>query len=154
MVESIPVIWNFLFADTSYHILVSHRHIDSLNVQSDSIDVSLDSFFFAQYPSIDVDRLGNVHLLFAGMPDTSSNVGLYYLQSTDGGLSFTPPSLISELSLDCFPRIGEVTNCSGVIEGVDDLRLYPCPHLRVDKSGGIYDGNLYVTWTAQWNRLI
>ena len=34
------------------------------------------------------------------------------------------------------------------IVGFDPARIYPCPHLRVDRSGGDNDGNLYVVWMA------
>ncbi|MEM9849129.1 MAG: T9SS type A sorting domain-containing protein, partial [Bacteroidota bacterium] len=84
-----------------------------------------------------------VHVSFAGTLD-SLNWSLYYTQSTDGGESFLPETKVSDFHI---PRLSGDEPESNIV-GIDGQRLYPCPHLVVDKSGSAYNGYLYMVWTA------
>lgn len=138
-----------MFSDSTYHILVKTREPDSTQFSTPAINVSGEDFAFIQFPSIDVDREGIVHLSFVGQLESDGIDALFYTQSIDGGQSFSEPTVVHPISLACFPRLDPNIMCNGEgVGGVDDMRLYPCPHLRVDKSGGENDGNIYLTWTA------
>ncbi len=131
-------------SDTTYNILVKTKPTTSDTFFS-AVDVTPEEIVFAQFSSIDVDAFGNVHLIFAGATNDEAAFGLYHCKSTDGGASFSVPVRISDFNLPCFPP-GVDSTCAVV--GIDARRMYPCPHLRVDKSGDTYDGTLYVVWTA------
>ncbi len=132
-------------SDTSYQIIVKTKDADSGSFGAPVI-ITPEEFLFAQFTSIDVDRQGNVHLLFAGGRAEDNYFGLYHCRSGDGGQTFSAPVRISDFTLNCFPPGAGETSCT--IVGIDSNRVYPSPHLRVDASGGLYDGSLYVTWTA------
>ncbi|MCO6480659.1 MAG: hypothetical protein J5I94_28720 [Phaeodactylibacter sp.] len=131
-------------SDTTYNILVKTKAADSGEF-GEAVDVTPEEIVFSQFSSIDVDRQGNVHVLFAGATAQDIALGLYHCVSEDGGVTFTDPVRISSLHLPCFPP-GAGGPCDLV--GIDSARVYPCPHLRVDKSGGQFDGNLYAVWTS------
>lgn len=130
--------------DTTYNILVKHKtpEADSFSLGT---ELTSDDFIFAQFSSIDVDGAGRIHVLFAGARTTDQAFGLFHSQSADGGVTFSEPVRISTFSLTCFPP-GSGVACDLV--GIDSSRVYPSPHLRVDKSGGLYDGRVYAVWTA------
>lgn len=130
--------------DTTYNILVKTREPGSGNFGA-AVDLTPPAIVFSQFASIDVDRQGKVHVLFAGAEIQDQVISLYHCYSSDGGQSFSEPVKISPLHLPCFPP-GAGGPCDLV--GVDSARVYPCPHLRVDKSGGDFDGRLYAAWTA------
>lgn len=131
-------------ADTTYNILVKTKRAGSGDF-GPAVDVTPEEIVFSQFSSIDVDRNGRVHVLFAGATAQDVALGLYHCFSEDGGQSFSTPVRISSVHLPCFPP-GGGGPCDLV--GVDSARVYPCPHLRVDRSGGEFDGNLYAVWTS------
>lgn len=131
-------------ADTTYNILVKTKTAGASSF-GPAVDITPAAIVFSQFASIDVDRQGKVHVMFAGAEIQDQVLSLYHCYSTDGGQSFSTPVKISPLHLPCFPP-GAGGACDLV--GVDSARVYPCPHLRVDKSGGDYDGNLYAVWTS------
>lgn len=131
-------------ADTAYNILVKTK-VAGADSFGAAVDVTPPEIVFSQFASIDVDRQGKAHVLFAGAEAQDQVLSLYHCYSTDGGQSFSEPVKISPLHLPCFPP-GAGGPCDLV--GVDSARVYPCPHLRVDRSGGDFDGNLYAVWTA------
>ncbi|MCB0548298.1 MAG: hypothetical protein KDD19_12015 [Phaeodactylibacter sp.] len=131
-------------ADTTYNILVKTKAADSDDF-GEAVDVTPEEIVFSQFSSIDVDREGNVHVLFAGATAQDIAMGIYHCVSEDGGATFSAPVRISSFHLPCFPP-GAGGDCDLV--GIDSSRVYPCPHLRVDKSGGEFNGNLYAVWTS------
>lgn len=130
--------------DTTYNIFVKTKKANSTTFGA-AIDVTPADFAFAQFTSIDVDAKGVVHVMFAAAKVDDEVASLYHCKSTDGGTTFSAPVRISPFFMSCFPP-GVDSTCN--LTGVDPNRVYPCPHLRVDKSGSINDGNLYVVWTA------
>jgi len=108
-----------------------------------SVVVNTDKYKLVQFTSIDVDSRGVVHVSFAGTLD-SINWSMYYTQSADGGETFKPEIKVSDFHI---PRLSGDEPTSNIV-GVDTARIYPCPHLVVDNSGGLNDGNLYLVWTA------
>jgi len=110
---------------------------------TESVQVNTDVYKLVQFTSIDVDNEGIVHVTFAGTPD-SLNWSLYYTQSLDGGDTFAQERKVSDFHI---PRLSGDEPESNIV-GIDGQRLYPCPHVVVDKSGGAYDGHLYLVWTA------
>ena len=97
--------------------------------------------FSNQFGNIDVDRKGVVHATFYAASN-GSNYGLYHAKSTNGGNSFSNGVLISKF-------IGSHSNHDPeYVTGINSQRLYPSPHLAIDKSGKSSDGYLYFTWTG------
>lgn len=133
--------------DSTYQILLKRKAAGSDVISAEATVLSPQDFVFAQFTSIDVDSKGYVHVLYAGARETDEVASLFYVRSTDGGATFSAPVRISPFSLPCFPP-GTATKEDCVLTGIDPNRVYPCPHLRVDRSGGPHDGNLYAVWTA------
>lgn len=131
-------------ADTSYNIFVKTKKSNGTTFEG-KVDLTPSDILFAQFTSIDVDSKGVVHVMFAGAKAEDEVASLYHCKSTDGGVSFSAPVKIAPFFLSCFPP-GSDSTCN--LTGVDPNRVYPCPHLRVDKSNGPNSGNLYVVWTA------
>lgn len=80
-------------------------------------------------PSIDFDHNGNVYVCYIDFTGTTPPVtgGVYISKSTDGGLSWgTPMEVIN-------------TNYDGSKWPIDR------PWMEIDKSGGVNQGNIYVT---------
>lgn len=131
-------------SDTTYHILVKTKNATD-NDFGNAVQVSPDNLLIVQFASIDVDSEGKVHVIFAGADSPSTPWRLFHSVSGDGGQSFSTPVEIASMHLPCYPP-GFGGPCD--VLGIDSARVYPCPHIAVDKSGGAYDGNLYVAWTA------
>lgn len=129
--------------DTSYQIEFRRKLAGNSQFEA-PILLTTPEIVFAQFSSIDVDQAGTIHVLFNAAKDTDEVLGLFYMQSTDGGENFTEPKRISDVHI---PNISPDQPTSNIV-GVEATRMYPCPHLRVDKSGREYDGNIYITWTA------
>lgn len=129
-----------------YQILTKRLQPDATAFDSAYVVIADSSeFLFCQFPTIDVDSEGTVHILFTGAKVSDQLLALYYVQSTDGGLSYTEPSLVSEISLTCFPPGISEESC---IDGVDPNRTYPSAYIVADKSGGATDGTLHVVWSG------
>jgi len=84
-------------------------------------------------PGLTVDRFGNFYAVILSYVDTSSPNGLFVLKSTNGGQSWGQPVTVID---------GE----PGVFE---DKELIAC-----DRTGGAYDGNLYVAWARFYSTQI
>lgn len=128
-----------------YRILVKRKLPDSDNFAEDAVAINTPDSVLVQFTSIDVDDRGNVHLMFTQLESEIDLPTLYYTTSSDGGMTFADPTPISDFNLPCFLIQDSTQTC---ITGIDQARIYPCPHLRVDRSGGPNDGNLYVVWMA------
>lgn len=103
--------------------------------------------FIVQFSSIEVDTDGTLHLTFyINYSDVEGEVeeGLYHCYSTDGGVTFSSPNLVSEL----ISRFNNFANIE-ILDGLNSERYYPCPHLSVDPT----NDNLYMTWNSQENEV-
>jgi hypothetical protein len=110
---------------------------------ANTIILNTDNYALAQFSSIDTDRDGNIFVSFLADNDEDPNqYSLFMVKSTDGGQTFEDEQIIQEINF------AEIGNSAGEIEGIGDQRLYPCPHIGVDKSGGEFDGRLYVAYTS------
>ncbi|MEM8527169.1 MAG: T9SS type A sorting domain-containing protein [Bacteroidota bacterium] len=125
------------------NITLRKKDADTEFFTTESVQVNTDEYKLVQFTSIDVDNAGTVHVTFAGTPD-SLNWSMYYTQSLDGGETFAQEKKVSDFHI---PRLSGDEPESNIV-GIDGQRLYPCPHVVVDKSGGDNDGNLYLVWTA------
>ena len=76
---------------------------------------------------------------------TDSTLRIFHSISKDEGETFSTPLAIDAVHIPCFPP-GFSDGCNVV--GVDSARMYPSPHLRVDRSEGTYDGHLYAIWAG------
>ncbi len=130
--------------DTTYNIFVKTKQANGTTFGA-AVDLTPEDILFAQFTSIDVDARGVVHVMFAGAKAEDEIASLYHCKSSDGGATFSAPVKIAPFFLSCFPP-GTDSSCD--LTGVDPNRVYPCPHLRVDKSDGPHQGNLYAVWTA------
>ena len=135
----------FSFAPDTLAEIVMQRKLGAEDTfRNDVITVNTDTFADIQFASIDVDHQGDIHVSFWGLKD-SMGYSMYHAKSNDGGLTFQPEVLISQTS---FPETDSTTGFpASNIVGLE--RLYPCPHIKVDKSGGPFTGNLYSVWTAR-----
>jgi len=99
-----------------------------------------------QFTSVDIDLQGGVHLTYFG--DKASNPlhpSLYHAISIDGGKTLQLETKITEVQI---PRFSEGQAEDSII-GVQKTRLYPCPHLVIDKSKtSDFKDNCYMVWTA------
>ena len=129
-------------ANYDYNISLRKKLPDADAFTTNSISVNTDNYVLTQFASLDTDAAGVLHVSFAGSLD-GSNFALYYTKSEDGGESFSPEIKVSDISLPIFS-----TEPTPYISGITNQRLYPCPHLRVDNTGGPQDGNIYTVWTA------
>lgn len=117
---------------------------ESDNVIDISIPVSNNSFTTVQFASLDVDYKSNVHVTFFGFRQ-GTGWGLWHSVSSNGGESFSDPTLVSKVRTGQ-ERFGGQN--SEVITGIANDRLYPCPHIGIDNSESEHKGNLYAVWTA------
>lgn len=76
-------------------------------------------------PGLTVDAAGNFFAVILSFTSTYDPNGLFVYKSSDGGLSWGDP----------------VTVINGVPDVFEDKELIAC-----DRTGGPYDGNLYVVW--------
>lgn len=131
-------------ASNQGYIVVRRKLPDALEFQDVSVRVSDDSFEFAQFANIDVDLDGNVHVTFLGKKNGGESYALWHAVSTDGGGSFSDPTMISNIRAqgEAFELI------DSPITGILDKRLNPCPQFALDRSDGPTRGNLYITWTS------
>jgi hypothetical protein len=114
------------------------------SVFGEDVSITKDSFSFAQFSSLDVDQGGNVHLTFVGSKD-SIRYYLYHSLSVNGGQSFSTPKEISPVVI---PGLTTEQD-SYQVAGISPDRLYPCPHVKVDKGeNSIHKDRIYVFWTA------
>lgn len=128
----------------NYRIMTKTKHPDSLNF-GPAVTVNSPEIAFAQFSSIDVASDGSVHVTFAGIPAVDSVMYIYHAMSKDEGKTYTAPQAISPVHIPCFPP-GFSSGCN--IVGIDSSRMYPSPHVKVDRSGGEYDGNVYAIWAG------
>ncbi len=129
-----------------YQILAKRLQPEAAAFDSNYVVVADSTeFYFTQFPTIDVDSEGTIHILFTGVRKADERLALYYVQSTDGGLTYTTPNQVSEISLSCFPPGQSEESC---IEGVDPSRTYPSAYIVVDRSGTETDGTLHVVWSS------
>lgn len=131
--------------DTTYSILVKTK-VPNNNTFGESVVVTSTDFEFAQFSSIDVDSDGGIHLLFTGSKVSDTILAIYYSNSLDGGNTFSDPIKVSDIEIPCLSPTQICTEA--YITGIEPERTYPCNHLNVDRSGGLYDGNIYAVWTA------
>lgn len=95
---------------------------------------------------IAVEKNGTVHVIYDSLTcaATCSNEEMYYMQSTDGGATWSTPLEIVDFNLVGFSNAN--------LPGPQNRRgINPFGAIDVDNSGGPCDGHLYVTfsdWTA------
>ncbi len=121
----------------TYNMKVKRR-LPGNDFFEEAIIISTQNYALTQFASIDVGIDGTVYASFfadAGGAD----YGIYMTKSTDGGATFSTEQKIYNIA---FPKLfsGEVS-----IEGIEDNRIYPCPHIVVDPSDA---AKIYMTWTA------
>ncbi len=85
-------------------------------------------------PGLTTDRFGGIYaVILSYTGNTSEPNGLFVAKSEDGGVTWGP-------------FVPVVNGVPGVFE---DKELIAC-----DRTGGVHDGNLYVTWARFWSTLI
>jgi len=130
MIWVCPIDSNIVIADwrdfrLGYRQLGVGRSTDAGNTWVDSL---VKVYYYDQQsdPTMDVDRLGNFYL---GMLDyqvlAGNRSGITFLRSTDKGVSW-----------------GAMTN----IEDPSQLYFEDKEFTTIDRTGGPYDGNMYVVW--------
>jgi hypothetical protein len=108
-----------------------------------SVRVSTTDFKAVQFSSICVDAAGGVHVTFFGSKD-SITYALWHARSDDGAVTFGPPVKISNVNM---PRFS-ANDRQGTVPGIQNNRVYPCPHIVTDASGGADRGALYAVWAG------
>lgn len=107
------------------------------------VNISSDSFYFAQFSSIDVDNDGNVFVGFVGSYD-SLEYYVFNSVSKDGGRTFSEPTIVSKVYIPGYTENSQDAN----LIGVSNDRYYPCPYLAIDKSNNKHSGRIYYSWTC------
>ncbi|MBI5647768.1 MAG: exo-alpha-sialidase [Ignavibacteriae bacterium] len=124
-------------------VAVRRKPADSAAFIQTSVRVSQQGYKFTQFPSIGIDASGGVHVTYFASQD-SSTFAMYHALSTDGAQSFTEPVKISDVNM---PRFS-LNDRTGTVPGFQDSRIYPCPHLVIDRSNGVRSGFLYAVWAG------
>lgn len=122
----------------TYNMKVKKRLPGNDFFEENAVIISAQNYALAQFASIDVGVDGTVYISF--FADTGGdNYGIYMTKSTDGGVTFSSEQKIANIA---FPKLfsGNVS-----IDGIDDNRIYPCPHIVIDPSDAT---KVYATWTA------
>jgi hypothetical protein len=122
-----------------YRIVVHTKPADSLKFNPNPVTVTDASFTLCQFASLDVDIQGNIHVSFFGTKD-NNNYGIYHARSTDGGLTFSQPVLVTPMQM---PRFSAGQANLSVV-GIDNDRLYPAVYL----AANTVTNHVYITWTA------
>ncbi|MEL7533853.1 MAG: hypothetical protein AAFN10_21240 [Bacteroidota bacterium] len=130
--------------DTLASIRCMRKRKNQPNFVDDPVKVNTLSFSDVQFASISVDGRAQVHVSFWASLD-NVNYALYHARSVDEGVSFLPETKISDVGFP-LPDSANGFPISNVV-GVD--RLYPCPHIVADASGGPFQDYLYAMWTAR-----
>ncbi len=110
---------------------------------ANSIILNTTNYALSQFTSIDTDRKGNIYVSFLADDNEDPNqYSIYIAKSTDGGVTFETEQKVQDFNF------AEIGNSAGEIVGIGGQRLYPSPHIGIDKSGGEYDGRLYAAYTS------
>ncbi len=128
-----------------YRISVVRKLAGEIEFQETRQVLSDPTAVLSQYSSIDVANDGTVYVTWmSNIDDNSPGIQeLFISSSTDGGATFSAAQKVTSLS---FPDLGTL----GLnIVGIDQNRLYPCPHVAVDKSDTSSEGTIYVAYTAR-----
>jgi len=98
-------------------------------------DTLFPDYFYTRHsdPGVTIDRQGDFYAIILSYEDTGSSNGLFVTKSGDGGVTWGP-------------HVPAVDGVPGVFE---DKELIAC-----DRTGGSYDGNVYVTWTRFYDTQI
>ncbi|MBC8366870.1 T9SS type A sorting domain-containing protein [bacterium] len=98
-------------------------------------DTLLPDYHYTRHsdPGITYDSQGNFYTVILSYEDTNSPNGLFVTKSGDGGISWGP----------------HVTAVDGVPGVFEDKELIAC-----DRTGGLYDGNVYVSWARFYSTQI
>lgn len=122
----------------TYNMKVKRRLPGNDFFEENAVIISTQNYALAQFASVDVAMDGEVYVSF--FADTGGdNYGVYMTKSNDGGATFSTEQKISDIA---FPKLFS-GNTS--IDGIEDNRIYPCPHIVVDPSDA---SKIYATWTA------
>ena len=108
-----------------------------------SVNVSTTNWAFIQFGNVAVTSDGTVHVTFFAS-ENGQTYGFYHCKSVDGGLTFDYPDEITQANVPSFTAWDPNPN----LTGVSLQRFYPSCYLASDQTGGAYDGNLYLTFTA------
>lgn len=123
-------------------ISVRKKNGNSDNFSTSSVKVNTTNFSDLQFASIDCDGLGGVHVSFFAMDD-NQQWALYHAVSWDGAQTFEPEVKISNAVVP-----GMLGGAGAPPIGISTDRMYPCPHIKADKSNSPFKNNIYATWTA------
>ncbi len=124
-----PTDSNLIIADwrdfrLSYRQIGLGRSTDAGQTWTDSL-LSLTKYNRQSDPCLDVDSDGNFYVCFLDYDRDGFGSSIGFVRSTDGGLSYTGP-----------------VNIEGMIGQYFEDKQF----ITVDRTGGAYDGNLYVAW--------
>jgi len=129
--------------EVDYEITFVKKPSGLTEFEKDSIVINSESYIVAQFTSIDTDNQGNIYVSFLGDDSIQQDeYSLFFIKSEDGGETFSKEEKIININ---FPEIG---SGNYGIDGLREDRLYPCPHLAVDKSSGPNEGRIYFTFTG------
>ncbi len=110
---------------------------------SNKLQLSGSEFPLTQFTSMETNSSGDVFVSFLADDNMETDkYAIYLAKSVDGGLTYEPNQKITDFY---FP---EIQGGGTTVSGVNPARLYPCPHIAVDKSGGPTDGFMYLAFTS------
>lgn len=126
-----------LSAGGTYNMKLKRKLPSNNAFETDAVTVNTQNYPIAQFASIDVGTDGTVYVSFMA-DEGNDDYALFMAKSNDGGLSFQPEQKVADIAM---PPLFSGTPS---VDGVSENRLYPCPHLAVDKSEA---ETIYMTWT-------
>lgn len=110
-----------------------------------TIRISDDSFVDVQFAQVEVNKIGELLCTFYGKKGSDEPPSLWFSKSIDGGVTFSNPNKITDFHLVNFSTDSKR---SDTVSGVIGSRIYPCPQMSVDKGNSNFQGNIYLTFTA------
>lgn len=142
--NSVYVAFLHMSEEFGQKIVVRSKRAGAEEFSATSTPVSDESFEMVQFSGVEVDGDGRVHVTFFGSKDTTVGYELWHAVSSDGGVTFSAPTVVAPVH---HPRFSPGAPPLSV-PGIEDMRLYPAPQLAVDRTNTATRGNLYLTWTA------
>jgi len=133
--------------DSSTQIVIAHSTDRGLtwsapvNVSDRFLGVSEDTTYGQSFPLARTSPNGNVHLVW----NSGTEKAIRYARSTDGGNTFTPPSIIQT-----YKPYAVATTINGTtnhrLKGTVRAETYPT--LAIDNTNGPRRGWMYLAWSA------
>src|SRR3990172_4709374 len=138
------LVFDIMTANEDIHLAYSH----DAGASWTTVQVNVDTSAFPDphrqtWPSVDVDHDGVVHVMWTDHNAFQLNTSLevYYVNSTDGGVTWTPERRVSDASALVVAFMGDYQTALADDWGV--VRLTWCDSRNTHDGGTTWDGDIY-----------